>query len=179
MCLSIAERHDGPTFDFVESTLIAAAPEVVWEFMIDLERWWPASNPDHESLQRLGANDQPITVGTRLRIGEKIAGVPGEAEGEITELKPGSAVTWEAPVARYRLCGVPASIGEGVTWTLEGTHNGATDLSAHVWATFPAGVYGRLLHLVFTHLLHGIAKDREHTRTELCYLKRMIEQTTT
>jgi hypothetical protein len=88
-------------------------------------------------------------------------------------------VTWEAPAARYRLCGVPTTIGEGVTWTLKRTTEGATDLSAHVWATFPAGVYGRLLHGVFTHLLHGVARDREHTRTELCYLKRMIERSTT
>jgi hypothetical protein len=30
---------------------------------------------------------------------------------------------------------------------------------------------------VFVHLLNGVVKDREHARTELRYLKRVIEDT--
>ncbi len=95
----------------------------------------------------------------------------------ITGLEPGSAVTWEAKQARYRCFGVPFTIGEGVTWRLE-PDEGATRLSAHVWATFPPGVLGRLLGWTFVHPLHGVDKDREHARTELRYLKQAIEAPT-
>lgn len=144
----------------------------MWEVLQDIEDLWPASNPEHESLERL--DDRGIEVGARLLIRERIAGIPDEATGEITELEPLSRVTWEAPAARYRWFGVPLTIGEGVTWALAGDDR-STLLSAHVWATFPASPLGRILGWMFEKPLKGIEKDREHARTELRYLKRRIE----
>jgi hypothetical protein len=83
-------------------------------------------------------------------------------------------VTWEAPNAHYRWFGVPFTVGEGVTWSIESRDGGARSLSAHVWATFPPGMRGRIVEWAFTRL-GGIEKDREHTRTELRYLKKAIE----
>ena len=158
-------------FDFTESIQIDAPAPTVWEVLRDLENWWPASNPEHESLEQL--DDRGIEVSARIRIREKIAGIPGEAIGTITKVQPGSTVTWEAPQARYRWFGVPITIGEGVTWSIEPTDD-ATRVSAHVWATFPT-LPSRMLEPIFTRLLKGIEKDREHTRIELRYLKQLIE----
>ncbi|WP_026930083.1 hypothetical protein [Glycomyces tenuis] len=114
-------------------------------------------------------------MGTRLRIRETVGGIPGEETGEITQVFPQSSVTWEAPQAHYRWCGVTVTVGEGVTWSLDPSGDGATLLGVHVWATRPAGKLGRLLGWVFVHLLRGVAKDREHARIELRYLKCRVE----
>jgi hypothetical protein len=34
---------------------------------------------------------------------------------------------------------------------------------------------GRVVAWTFVHVLNGVAKDREHARTELRYLKRLLE----
>lgn len=164
-------------FEFIETISIEAPPPRVWDVMHDIESWWPASNPEHESLERLDDRDV-LEVGAQLRIRETIGGVPGEATGTITRVEPQSAVTWEAPHARYRWLGIPVTVGEGVTWRIQPRDNAAeaTTLSAHVWATFPQGLCGRLLEVAFTTLLGGVEKDREHARTELRYLKDTIEQ---
>ena len=165
-------------FEFTETILVRAAPATVWEVLRDIESWWPASNPEHDSLERLDDRDV-LEVGARLRIRERIGGIPGEAVGEITRVDPQVSVTWEAPSARYRWLGMSITVGEGVTWSVqphaEPPADDATELSAHVWATFPPGRRGRLLELAFRHVLRGVEKDREHTRTELRYLKRTIE----
>ncbi len=163
-------------FEFTESVVIAAPLPVVWEVLQDLENWWPASNPEHESIERL--DDGGNQVGAVLRVREKIAGVPGEAVGTITRVDPQAAVTWEAPKARYRIQGVPFTIGEGVTWTVQPEPEGATRLSAHVSATFP-GPFGWLLQWTFTYLFRGVEKDRAHARTELLYLKQIVEANNT
>lgn len=160
-------------FEFTETITIQAPHTAVWELMRHIERWWPVSNPEHESLRQL--DNGPLGVGTRLRIREKIAGIPGEATGTITRFDAGRAVSWEAPRARYRFLGLAFTVGEGVTWRIDARADRTTAVSAHVWATFPHGLAGRLLAAVFTRLLHGIEKDREHTRTELRYLKRALE----
>ena len=162
-------------FEFTETIDIGASADAVWETIVEVERWWPPSNPEHDSLERLDEGD--LKVGTRFRIREKVAGIPGEAIGIITNVEPGTSVTWRADQAQYRLLGISFTIGEGVTWRVEPDGLDACRLSAHVWATFPDGVIGRFLSFVFTQLLDGIAKDRQHTRTELEYLKKSIEGT--
>ena len=115
-------------------------------------------------------------MGARIRIREKIAGVPGEAVGEITEVEPGARVTWEVPAARYRLAGISVSIGEGVTWSLEPHGDDAARLSARVWATFPPGPRGRLLRVVLHPVAPGPGEGpRTRAALELRYLKRTIE----
>ena len=161
-------------FEFTEEIVIHAPASVVWEVMIDLENWWVASNPEHESLERL--DDRGIEVGARFRIREKIAGIPGEYVGQLTRVVPQSEVTMEAPSARYRLLGLNFTVGEGVTWRIESADPDTTTVSARVWATFPYGLIGRAVEWVFTGPLNGIAKDREHARVELRYLKKLIEQ---
>lgn len=159
-------------FEFTESILIEVPRDAVWEVVRDIERWWLASNPEHQSLELLGGRGE-LAVGTQLRIREKIAGIPGEAVGMITRLEPGQKVTWDAPHARYRWFGMSLSLSEGVTWRLE-SHGESTTVSARVWAEFPAGLRGSLTGMVFR-VIGGVQKDREHTRTELRYLKHRIE----
>lgn len=161
-------------FDFTESISIQAPASTVWEVMRDIEGWWLASNPEHESLERLDDGDT-LEVGTKLRIRERIAGIPGEATGTITCIDPGSIVTWEAPRARYRWFGVPITLGEGVTWRIDQVSHQTTNVSAQVWATFPSGLRGRIAETAFVRL-GGIDKDRQHARTELSHLKAVIEQ---
>ncbi len=159
--------------DFTESIDIDAPRDRVWEVLRDIDRWWPQSNPEHVSLQHL--DDRPPTeVGARLRVEERIGGIPGEAVGAITAVEPHTAVTWEAD-ARYRWLGIPIRLTEGVTWRVR-SDEAATTVSAHVWASRPHGVFGGLAAFLFVHVLSGEAKDREHTRTELRHLKRLLEQ---
>lgn len=160
-------------FEFIETITIQAPAATVWDVMTDLESWWVASNPEHQSLERL--DDRGIKVGARLRIGEKIAGVPGEYTGELTRVVPLTEVSMEAPAAHYRLLGIGFTVGEGVTWRIESDDDHTTQVSARVWATFPQSVAGRAAEWIFTRLLNGIAKDRQHARTELLYLKHTIE----
>lgn len=161
-------------FEFTETIRIEAPPDVVWSVLEHVEAWWPQSNPEHESIEQLD-DGRALGVGTRLRIREKVAGIPGEAVGTITALTPGTEVTWTSKDARYRWLGQSITLGEGVTWRTEPAGAGATTLSAHVWATFPSTLRGRAIEWVFTHLLDGISKDRQHARTELEYLKTRIE----
>ncbi len=159
-------------FAFTETIEVVAPKHSVWDLMCDIREWWPPSNPEHESLDFLDGSSE-IGVGTRLRIRERVAGVPGEAVGTITRFEVGDEVTWEAPEARYRLFGVPVMVAEGVTWTFV-ARGSRTQVSAHVWSALPHRWLGRILEWGFK-LLGGVDKDRKHARQELAYLKQRIE----
>jgi Polyketide cyclase / dehydrase and lipid transport len=161
-------------FEFTESVRVEAGPQQVWDVLRDIDNWWLASNDEHVDLEHL--DDRPATeVGAKLRIHEKIGGIPGEAVGLITAVEPGSAVTWEAD-ATYRWLGLlSVPVKEGVTWRVQPHGDDATEISARVWARFPHKGIGRLAAFAFTRLLNGVAKDRQHARTELEYLKGIIE----
>jgi len=160
-------------FEFSESVLVASPSAHVWEVLSDIDRWWLASNSEHDSLEHLDSLP-PTEVGAQLRIREKIGGIPGVATGTITAVGPGESVTWEAD-ARYRWLGIPVRVNEGVTWRVEPWDKATTRVSARVWATFPRQLVGRIAKFAFTRLLNGVERDREHTRTELRYLKDVIE----
>lgn len=160
-------------FDFAETVLIAAPHREVWALLSDIDCWWLASNPDHASLEHLDSL-APTDLGARMRIREKIGGIPGTADGLITAVEPGTAVTWEAE-ARYGWFGLSIRVIEGVTWRVEPQSDSMTRVSARVWAIFGSNVVGRLAAFAFVHLLNGVEKDREHTRTELRFLKQRIE----
>jgi uncharacterized protein YndB with AHSA1/START domain len=159
-------------FAFTESVDIAAPRSAVWNLMRDVRAWWLLSNPEHDDLDLLG-DDGALTLGKTFRIRERIAGIPGEAVGTVTHFEPGRAATWEAPQAYYRIAHFSVAVSEGVTWTLEDV-NGGTRVSAHVCATFPENVPGRVLERAFK-ILGGVDRDREHTRQELAYLRRRLE----
>ena len=165
-------------FEFTESVLVNAPRRVVWDVVRDVDSWWVDSNPEHDSLEHL--DELAATeVGAQLRIREEIGGIPGEAVGVITAVEPDSAVTWEARATYRWLRMVAVPISEGVTWRVQSRGDRATVLSARVWAEFPCSAIGRLMEFVFTRLLNGVAKDRRHARTELDYLKRIVEGTVT
>lgn len=158
-----------PTVEIEEST------ETVWDYLTAIEKWWVPSNPEHESLEVL-SDHNTIQEGTRIRVKERIAGLPGVAEGEVTEFWPRERITWEAPNTRYRYYGLTIHVDEGVSWKLEPTDAG-TELTAHVWATFPNTVLGRLVEWSFKHLLGGVEKDYAHAMKELEYIKTELEST--
>lgn len=155
------------------SITIDAAPEEVWEYLLDVEEWWVASNPEHESIDVL-SDDETLTEGTRIRVEEEIAGISGVATGEITELIPNRRLTWEASEARYRFYSLPLTVSEGITWELTPTRQG-TELTAHVWASFPDTLVGRLFEWGFVNLLNGLEKDYYHAMQELEYVRRALE----
>jgi len=159
-------------FAFTESVHIGAPAPAIWEALSDLERWWMPSNPDHIELT-LPEPCRGIGPGTPVAFAERIAGIPGDATGTITEWTPGREVTWEGE-ARYRYLGLRFRVREGVTWRLDDDGGGAT-LSAHVWAAFPRGIRGRLVEWYATHCLDVVEQDRAHARHELQYLKARIE----
>ena len=160
-------------FEFVETVRVHAPPADVWKVLVDVRRWWLASNPDHSSLE-IRSTGEPIGVGTQILFVERVAGIPGRAEGAITQWVEGRAVTWQG-VAVYRHRGITITIEEGVTWTLSSS-NGYAELSARVWALFPRNLIGRLGEWYFKHVLNGVERDREHARRELEYVKATIER---
>lgn len=159
---------------FTEQIEIDTSVTRLWAFLVDIERWWLASNPDHQSLDIVDG-DGPVGPGSRIRIREKIAGIPGEALGEVTEFVVGDHMTWEAGQARYRLWGIPLQVREGVRWQLRPHESGRVALSATVWAEFPEDWKGRIAEWLFTGPLRGERRDRRHARRELEYIRRQLE----
>ena len=159
-------------FEFTESIRIEAPADQVWEQLADIERWWMLSNPEHSSIQ-VQSSDKPIGAGTEVVFEERVAGIPGRAEGRITRWIPGTEATWEGEAA-YQYVGFCFHIREGVSWRVEGRGDTAT-LSARVWAHYPPGVLGRLLEWYTKTVLNVVERDREHARRELVYLKSVIE----
>ncbi|MCR6488974.1 hypothetical protein M8542_39710 [Amycolatopsis sp. OK19-0408] len=98
----------------------------------------------------------------------------GEPPPETSCLRPAPVLN-RSSFARYRWLGLPVDVAESVTWSVERYGYDSTVVRAHVWAEFRAGLRARLMELAFARLLGGVARDREHTRLELRYLKRMSE----
>jgi hypothetical protein len=159
--------------DFTVTTTIDCSATRAWNLLSDVRQWWLRSNPAHDSLEIVSA-DGNVGLGTELRIRERIAGIPGEAAGRITEFVPGERATWEA-AARYRLLGTEITVAEGVTWAVS-PFNGKTKLSAHVWARFPENLPGKALEWLFIHVFRGQEKDRRHAALELEYIRSELER---
>ena len=159
-------------YEIKASVDIQAKPQEVWDYLIDIEGWWAKSNPEHESLEILNP-ERELGLGTRMRVKEKIAGVPGVAEGDITDWELGKKVTWTAD-AQYKLPLITKKVKEGVTWWLQ-DEGDSTTLGADVWASFP-GATGPFVEWFFKHVLNGVERDREHAMTELSYIKANLEK---
>lgn len=167
--MSISGPEENVSFEFTESIDVPASPEEVWDVMVDVEDWWPKSNPEHESIERLTPG--ALRPGTRLLVHEKIAGIPGEIEGPIVTVdETERRLVWRGENARYDFFGLTLVVTEGVTWTIEAADHGSR-VSARVWAKFPEGVFGRLAAAFFRWPLGGVRRDREHARAELRYLR--------
>lgn len=161
-------------FQFTESIQIRASLDRAWNYLVDVEKWWPPSNPEHESLEIIDRN-RPLSKGTKIRFRERVAGIPGEMEGEVTEYAERDHITWESSMARYALCGLTFDVREGVRWNVR-DEGPFVILSATVWAIFPNGLKGSALEWLFKGPLRGEAKDRLHARRELEYVKRELER---
>ncbi len=159
-------------FQFTESIEISSRSDEVWETLVDIEKWWPPSNPEHISIDVCYAG-KPIDVGTEVHFEERVAGIRGKAFGSITKWISEREATWAA-AAVYTYYGVPIRIREGVSWSIKGRGSLST-LSATVWAQFPVNLFGRVAEWYTVRLLNVIDRDREHTRCELEYLKSVIE----
>lgn len=159
-------------FSFTESVTITASPSVIWGHLLDLERWWAASNPEHIRLE-IGSPNKSVATGTRIDFEERIAGVRGVATGRIVWLHEGSAARWEG-TATYYWMGIKIPMEEGVEWHIAGMGELAI-VSARVWMYFPKGLFGKVVKWYAMKVLKLERADREHTRLELKYLKGMIE----
>lgn len=91
--MSISGPEENVSFEFTESIDIPVTPAELWDVMVDVEDWWPPSNPDHESIERLTPG--ALRPGTRLLVHEKIAGIPGEVEGPVVTVdEAGRRLVW-------------------------------------------------------------------------------------
>lgn len=159
-------------FSLTESVTITASSGVIWTHLLDLERWWTASNPDHIRLE-IASPDKRVATGTPIEFEEKIAGVRGVAKGRIVWLHEGSGARWEG-TATYYWMGMKIRVEEGVEWHIAGMGELAI-VSARGWVYFPKGLFGRVVKWYAMKVLKLERADREHTRLELKYLKGMIE----
>jgi hypothetical protein len=159
-------------FQFTESIIIASRPDEIWETLVDFEKWWPPSNPEHISID-VHYDGKPIDVGTEVNFEERIAGIKGKASGSITKWIPECEATWEG-AALYSYYGIPIRVREGVSWSIESIGSVST-LSATIWAQFPVNLIGRLVEWYSVRFLNVIDRDKEHARCELEYLKSVFE----
>lgn len=159
-------------FQFTESIAIVSRATEIWDTLMDIEKWWPPSNPEHIGIDVCSAG-RPLEVGTKIQFEERVAGVKGKAVGFVTKLIPEREATWEG-AAVYRHYGVPIRILEGVSWSIE-SRGSVSKLSATVWVHFPSNWFGRLSEWYAVKLLNVIDRDRKHARRELEYLKELIE----
>lgn len=159
-------------FQLTESITITSPPHEIWQTLVDIEKWWPPSNPEHIGIEVRSAG-KPIEVGTEIHFEERVAGIKGKAAGVITKLLPEREATWEG-IAVYRYYGIPIRILEGVSWSIDSCDS-ASKLSATVWARFPSNLFGHLAEWYTVKLLNVIDQDRKHARCELEYLKDLIE----
>ena len=161
-------------WEFTADIEIDRDPESVWQYLIDIDAWWLASNPDHERLEIL-SDEARLHEGMRVLIEESIAGIHGRGEGSITALIEGERVSWESRDFRYALFGSTLRVREGVEWRLSRLKGGGTVLSAYVWARFPATLVGRVGEFVAKRLLNGLQRDYDHALAELRYVKSELE----
>ncbi|WP_162622880.1 SRPBCC family protein [Salinisphaera orenii] len=159
-------------FEFTETITIHRPGSQVWQTLVDIETWWPPSNPEHIDIQVHSAG-QPLDVGTRVDFEERVAGIRATAQGSITRWEPEREVAWEGD-AVYRYYGIPLYVREGVVWRVE-SKGQTTDLSANVWARFTSPLFGRVIEWYATKLLNVVEKDRAHARCELEYLKNILD----
>ncbi|MEV6643512.1 hypothetical protein [Amycolatopsis sp. NPDC051371] len=133
-------------FDYVEAIVIAAPVPAVRETLRSIEGEWLGAGAEG------GANRR----------------------AETSCLRPAPVLN-RSSFARYRWLRQPVDVAESVTWSVERYGYDSTVVRAHVWAEFRAGLHARLMELAFARLFGGVARDREHTRSALRYLKRMSE----
>lgn len=124
----------------------------------DLDRWWLQSSPEHYQLGHL--DPPPLRQGGRLRIQERIAGIPGTATGTIIRFEPGEVLTWEAQGV---LAGGARDNARRGCDLADRPHLRRSRVSATVWARFQDR-WGRLIERGFR-VCRGVEKDRKHART--------------
>jgi len=161
-------------YEIVIELEITVPPRAVWNYLIDVSRWWPVSNPEHVSIEVFSA-DGRIGSGACIHLVERIAGVPGEAEGVVRSFVEEERVTWTSDRCVYRYRGVPVHVEEGGEWRLAPI-DGGTRLTFRGWARFSSGPFGRLAEWYFKRVLHGVELDYAHSLRELLYVKKAIER---
>lgn len=159
-------------FEFTESIAISRHPTKIWDCLVDVEKWWPPSNPEHIGIE-VRSSGKPIGVGTEITFKERVGGIEGCAAGSITSWVTGREATWEGE-AVYRYRGIPIRIVEGVCWSIQ-ERGSSSMLSARVWAKFPETVFGCVLEWYAVNIMNIVDRDRAHARCELEYLKGVIE----
>ncbi len=152
---------------------IKSSPETIWKYMINLNNWLVDSNPEHIRMEFLSDSEE-LKRESKISIIEKVACIRGEATGEIIDFVLEKQVTWKSNNAVYHYSGLNISVQEGVTWSLRITTEG-TELSAHVWASFPGSLFGKIIEWYFKNVLKGVQKDYDHTLKELLFIKKAIE----
>jgi hypothetical protein len=151
---------------------IYQTPETIWSFLTDVENWWVYSNPEH-SLLKIESSKKKLNIGTEISIKEKIAGIPCEAKGEITDIKENKLLQWKAI---YHVLGLNwLKINAGVNWKVDKINDAKTRLAANVWASFPDKLRYKLLWFLFKNVFNGVKKDYDHALTELEYIKTNLE----
>lgn len=155
-----------------ESVTITASPSVIWTQLVDLERWWTASNPDHIRLE-IQSPDKSVGEDTQVEFEERVGGVRIVATGRIVSLHENSEATWEG-TATYRCLGFRVRVERGIKWRIASMSDLAI-VSASVWSVFPVGLVGRFMGWYAKKSLKMAEREREHARDELEYLKGLVE----
>lgn len=155
-----------------ESIEIAAPPGRIWETLLDLERWWPASNPEHLRIE-VNPVGKPIDIATEIILDVRVVGIKARAVGSIAKWIPEQDAAWVG-TAVYRYYGLKVSVREGFWWSIE-DRGDASILSAEVWGKFDRTRFGRLAERYAVNTLKIVDRRRDQARRELAYLRSEIE----
>lgn len=72
------DNNKNHSYEISPTVEISASAGEVWSFLIHVENWWVKSNPEHKWLV-IHNTEKDISIGTKITVREKIAGIPCKA----------------------------------------------------------------------------------------------------
>lgn len=163
--------------DVAASVLIDAPRAEIWRLASDFEGAFEDSNPEHDGTTVLSEPKTPLRAGLRFRQSEYVGGMRGVLDGELFDVYPEERFGWRAETG-YTLWGLPlVTVEEGGIFRIEASRDGdGFRVSHRVWGEFPDTLYGRVLSWISVALFGMEADAERHTRVELEYFKRRLEE---
>lgn len=169
-------QHKRIEIDTTQAVEVKANSETIWAQIQDFEGFWERSNPDaHAGTRVLSTPKQPLRNGLRFYQTEQVGGVTGELDAEVYDVEPCCRFRWRTQ-ADYRFLGLKITLPEGGTFRIEpDSETDRVRVSHRVYGTFPNTVWGRALGWILVSVFDADLDAAQHTRVELMYLKKTLE----
>lgn len=162
--------------DTTQTILIKSSAEEVWQYASDFEGAFERSNSDHAGTEIISDPEQPFRDSLRFLQHEYVGGILGRLDGMVYDVFPPKRFRWKAN-GTYSLMGVDViQLEEGGDFRIEQVNYSDQLLVSHrVYGQFPDTFFGRSLSWLMTSVWSLEQDAARHTRIELEYFKRQLE----